>query len=220
MGNMSLNYGNTRGSLKNRQGFLMDLGIDHQKLVCAQQVHGSRIRYAKEEDKGKGALSFDTALPDTDALVTDKRKLPLAIFTADCLCVYLYDPVTPAIGLVHAGWRGTKENILIKTVRYMRELFKTDPSNLYVGFGPAIRGCCYEVSGDFAGSFPGELDRRDERHYLDLARCNKKQVLGLGVREDNIFDPHICTSCCNGEFFSYRKEDKSCGRTMSVIMLT
>ena len=107
--NMSLFYGDTREALSNRKNFLNSLGIDYQYLVCAQQVHSSYVRYAREEDKGKGALSYDRAIADTDALITDRRNLPLAVFTADCLSVFLYDAVTPAVGLVHAGWRSSKK---------------------------------------------------------------------------------------------------------------
>lgn len=218
-GNMSLLYGNTEGALSNRKDFLQNSGVDYRNLICAIQIHSSRIEYVQEKELGMGALSAEFSIPDTDALVTDKRGLPLAVFTADCLSVFLYDPITPAVGLVHAGWRGTKDNILSRAVGMMRERFNTNTSSLYAGFGPAIRGCCYEVSADFEAFFPGELTRKGSRYYLDLAQVNRKQALGLGVSKENIFDPLICTSCRNEEFFSYRKEGSSCGRMMSVVML-
>ena len=217
--NMSLFYGDTKESLTNRRNFLQGPGVDYQNLVCAKQIHSTCVRYVKEEDRARGALSYDSSIPDTDALVTGTRNLPLAVFTADCLSVFLYDPVTPAIGLVHAGWQGTKEDITAKAVRLMQERFNTRPSSLYIGFGPAIRSCCYEVGVNFRGLFSYGLIERDKHYYLDLAGINKKQVLDLGVLENNIFDSEICTSCRNVEFFSYRKEGVSCGRIMSVVML-
>lgn len=218
-GNMSLFYADTGASLNNRRDFLGSLGINYQDLVCAKQIHGSLIRYVNEEDKGKGALSYETAFVDTDAFVTDKRNLPLAVFTADCLSVFLYDPATPAIGLLHAGWRSSKEEITTKAVRLMQKEFNTKASNLFVGFGPAIRSCCYEVNKDFGDSFPYGLIKRNNLYYLDLVGINKQQLLGAGVKADNIFDPEICTSCRHDEFFSYRKGGKTCGRIISVIML-
>lgn len=196
--NMSLCYGDTTRSLENRRFFLESLGIDYQDLICARQVHGNSVRYVKQEEKGKGALYHLDALDGTDALITDKPNLPLAIFTADCLSIFLYDCRHSAIGLIHAGRRSTEEDITIKTIKLMREIFDTDSQDLSVGFGPAIRNCCYEV---------------------DLIGMNKKQLLDLEVKEKNIFDSTICTSCRNQEFFSYRKEGNSCGRMMSVIML-
>ena len=218
-GNMSLFYGDTKDSLENRKNFLKDLGIEHHSLVCAKQVHSGNVRYIQEVDRGKGALSCDTAVADTDAFITDKTNLPLAIFTADCLSIFLYDPATPGIGLVHAGWRSTKENIAIKTLQLMQGKFKTCAKDLYAGFGPAIRNCCYEVGREFSGLFSSGLTQRNSRYYLDLVSINKTQLLNLGVKEANISDSKICTSCQNKEFFSYRREGNACGRIMSVMML-
>jgi hypothetical protein len=217
--NMSLSYGDTKDSLYNRNNFLTSVGIDYRDLVCAKQVHGDNIRHIKEEDRGSGALSYDTAIPDTDAFLTDRKNVPLAVFTADCLSLFLYDALQPAIGLIHAGWRSTQKNITAKAIKLMQELFATNPASLYVGFGPAIRSCCYEVGLDTGNLFPQDIINRNNRYYLDLVKANKKQALDSGVKEANIFDPEICTSCRNDEFFSYRKEGKDCGRIMSVIML-
>jgi len=220
LGNMSLDYGNTQGALENRKNFLNNLGIDYHDLVCAKQVHADKARYVREYDKGKGAIFSDSSISDTDAFITDEKNLPLAIFTADCLPIFLYDSKTSSIGLVHGGWRGTKDNIVSKAVGLMKEKFNTQPRDLYIGFGPSIRSCCYEVGREFSGFFPHGVIERNNRYYLDLAQINKKQLLELGVKEVNIFDSGVCTSCRNENFFSYRKEGNNCGRMMSVIMLT
>ena len=217
--NMSLCYGDTRESLNNHKDFLESLGIDSQDLVCAKQIHKDNVQYVTEQDRGRGALSYETSIPDTDALITDKKNLPLAVFTADCLSVFLYDPIKPAIGLVHAGWRSSKEDLTVKTLRLMQQKFNTEISDLYAGFGPAIRSCCYEVGQDFQEYFGQDVITKGNRYYADLAGINKRQLLESGVKERNIFDSQICTSCRNVEFFSYRKDGKDCGRIMSVIML-
>ena len=220
LGNMSLFYGDTHDALENRKNFLKGLDIDYRDLVCTKQVHGSAARYIQDKDTGKGALSYDNAISDIDALITDKKNVPLSIFTADCLSVFLYDSKTPGIGLVHAGWRSSKENITRKTVKLMQEKFNTKVEDLYAGFGPAIRDCCYEVGGEVTDFSPPEyLIKRDKRYYLDLVGINKKQLLGLGVKDKNIYDSKICTVCRGEEFFSYRKEGSSCSRMMSVMML-
>ena len=220
LGNMSLFYGDTGNALENRKNFLVSLGIDYQNLVCTKQVHGSAAGYIQEIDRGKGALSYDSAIADTDALITDKKNLPLSIFTADCLSVLLYDSKTPSIGLVHAGWRSSKENVTVKAVQLMQEKFNTKVEDLYAGFGPAIRDCCYEVEGEFTDFFaPEYLIKRDGLYYLDLIGINKKQLLVQGLKDKNIFDSKICTACRSEEFFSYRKEGIGCGRMMSIMML-
>jgi len=101
----------------------------------------------------------------------------------------------------------------------MQEAFHTHPENLSVGFGPAIRSCCYEVGREFQDFFPTDLVERGGSLYLDIARSNKKQFLALGVKEENFLDSQICTSCQNKSFFSYRKEKSLCGRMVSVMML-
>ena len=217
--NMSYVYGDTKNSLISRSNFLINLGIDYRDLVCAQQVHGCNIAYVPKEDKGCGALSADGAIANTDAFITDQVGLPIAIFTADCLPVFLCDLKSNAIGLVHAGWKGTKDNITTKTIKLMQERFKSKPQDLCVGFGPAMRRCCYEVSQDFNNLFPLETSVKSNHYYFDLAQANKREALELGVKEDNIFDSGACTCCDNLKFFSYRKEGPACGRMMSVMML-
>lgn len=219
-GNMSLFYGDTSKALGNREAFLSGLGIDYKALVCARQVHSDCVICITEKDKGRGALSYEDSIPDTDAFVTDKKNIPLAIFTADCLSIFLYDAARPAIGIVHAGWRSTKKGIAVRAVKLMQELFSTCPEKLSVGFGPAIRSCCYEVARDFNKEFSSGIIKKNKRYFLDLAMLNRDGLLGLGVKEENIFDSNICTFCRNDEFFSFREEGNSCARTMSVIMLS
>lgn len=218
-GNMSLRYGNTENSLNNRKNFLGGLGIDYKDLICVKQIHSNQARYATQEDKGRGALTYESAIADTDALVTDKKNLPLAVFTADCLPIFLYDPSTPAIGLVHAGWRSTQDNIVTVAIQLMQEEFNTSAKDLCVGFAPAIRECCHEVGEDFKKFFLVGLRERNRRYYLDLIKINKKQILDLGLKENNIFDSGICTVCNNQDYFSYRKENEASGRMISVMML-
>lgn len=216
---MSLRHGETTGARDNRRVFLEGLGIDSSRIVCCQQVHGDLIRCVTEADCGSGALSDDTALPGTDGLLTDRADVPLAIFTADCLSIALYDLRVQAAGLVHAGWRGTKAAIAAKAVALMRSRFSSRASDLCVEFGPAIRKCCYEVGAEFTDFFDYGLSPAGSRWHLDLAAVNKKQLLEAGVDPQKIADGGVCTSCNHREFFSFRKEGESCGRTMSVVML-
>ena len=218
-GNMSLSYGDASRSLDNRRIFLGRLGIDCEDLVCAKQVHDASVRYADITDKGKGAVVYDDAIADTDAFITDKKNIPITIFTADCLSVFIYDIKTPAIGIVHAGWRSTKENIVLRAINLMEAKFNTRADDLYVGFGPAIGRCCYEVSADFNSIFPGFVRESGDKYYFDLVGVNKNRLLGAGIKQENIFDSCLCTSCKKEDCFSFRREGSSCGRIMSVMML-
>lgn len=216
---MSLAYGDTAGSLINRREFLGVLGIDCAALVCADQVHGSAASFVSLNDKGRGALDAKAAIRATDALVTNIDNLPLAIFTADCLSIFFYDPAYKVIGLAHAGWRGTKDKIALKTVQLMQDKFASKAQDILAGFGPALKSCCYEVGREFHGYFSSGLHQRGKRLYLDLPGINKNQLLSAGILEKNIFDPGHCTHCRSDLYFSYRRDNKAAGRMMSVMMM-
>lgn len=218
-GNMSFNHGDTSNSLNNRKEFLGKIGIDYKNLVCPKQVHEDKIYYVRKEDIGKGALADKSAIPGVDALVTDGKNIPIAVFSADCLVVFLYDPKTPAIALIHAGWRGTKDKISRKTVQFMKDKFKINEENLCAYFSPSVRGCSYEVGSNFQEIFPENVVKKDGRFYLDLAEANKKELLESGLWEYNITDSGVCTFCQKDKFFSYRAEAQNCGRMMTVAML-
>jgi polyphenol oxidase len=217
--NMSLNHGATESSLENRKVFLKQLGIDYQRLICGKQTHSANIKLVGETDAGRGALSYEDAFDDTDAFITKCRNLPLAVFTADCLSVFLYDPVKNAVGIVHAGWKGTQQEISAKTVAAMQKEFNTVPADLLVGFGPSMRQCCYEVGEDVRSQFTYGVKEISGRYFLDVAGINKKQLCDSGVKQENISDCGECTFCRGDDFFSFCREAGQSGRLISVIML-
>lgn len=218
-GNMSLSIGDTKGSLENRKLILSKLGIDYRSLICAKQVHGVHIKVVTEDDLGKGALDYESSVTDCDGFATNRPNVPVAILTADCLPVYIYDPKVRAVGVLHGGWRSSEANISGAGVKLMQDKFKSDPSGLLVAFGPAMRACCYEVSADFKSNYPCALTERAGKLYMDLAFLNKSQLIAAGVKEENISDTGLCTYCSQDEFFSFRREAALAGRMISVIML-
>ncbi|MEW5759112.1 MAG: peptidoglycan editing factor PgeF [Candidatus Omnitrophota bacterium] len=218
-GNMSFNCGNTKKSLNNRRLFLSRIGIKYQDLICAKQIHSTNVFSVTKKDKGSGALAYESAISDTDALVTNKKNLPLGIHTADCLSIFIYDSDKKAVGIVHAGWHSTKEKIIVKTIHKMQNEFNSSLKDLFFLFGPAIRSCCYKVGESFSSIFSQSVIKRGNDYYFDLIKENHSQILSLGVTEKDIFDSGICTSCQNKDYFSYRKEGNSCGRILSVIIL-
>ncbi|MDD5115906.1 MAG: peptidoglycan editing factor PgeF [Candidatus Omnitrophica bacterium] len=218
-GNMSLSFGDTRPALENRKKFLSMINIDYRDLVCARQVHGKTVTYVSSADKDKGALDYDSSVGDTDGFLTDEKNIPVAILTADCLSVFIYDPRRPAAGVLHAGWRSTEKNICAEAVRLMREIFGSRPEDLLAGFGPSIRSCCCKMDDGFKSNFPFGLVRRGDGVYMDIALINRRQLVDCKVREENIFDPELCTYSNNRDFFSFRKEAENSGRMISVIML-
>ena len=204
--------------MASRQKFLSGIGIDCKNLVCAQQVHGKKIEYVTVANLGSGALEYDSSVADTDGFITDKKNVPIAVLTADCLSVFIYDPKRPAIAILHAGWRSTEQNISYEGIRAMQNKFGSQPKDLLIGFGPSIRSCCFQVEEDFKSNFDFGLLKRDGHVFMDMALINRRQLVDCGVKEENIFDPALCTfSDC--DLFSFRKEAKDAGRLISVIML-
>lgn len=216
---MSLSYGATENSLPNRKKFLDTIGIDHRAIICANQVHGKNVEYVIEQDKGRGALDYGSSFANVDGFFTDKKGVPIAILTADCLSVFIYDPKRPAVAILHAGWRSTEQNICAEGVRLMQQKFGSQPHRMLAGFGPSIRSCCFEVEKDFKTNFEFGLINQNGRIFMDIALVNQQQLVNAGLREENIFDPKICTSSDNDNYFSFRKEAENAGRMISIIML-
>ncbi len=195
-----------------------------EKIYCSlKQVHSSKV-YIFDEDKSVGWSTLEDA-KEADAVITNKRGVVLSILTADCVPILLYDPIRQAIGAVHAGWRGSANGILNKTISMMQHRFGSDAKDILVAIAPSIGGCCYEVGEDVASHF-GNCDKsvlregdKDGKYFLDLKRFNELQALKAGVMPENIEVSSICTSCENRHFFSYRAEDGCSGRFMSAITL-
>jgi YfiH family protein len=203
------------------------LAIKTGDLVAGKQVHGDRVAIVDEKDMGKGALSYGDALPDTDALVTGARHVPLSSYYADCVPIFLLDPVNKVAALAHAGWKGTVLKIGKKTVDIMTRDFQTDPARCLAGIGPSIGPCCYEVDdrviGPLRRAFSGTSDFIEAttpgRWRLNLWETNRRTLLEAGLLPANIQTASICTSCNPGTFFSYRAQKGTTGRMAAFLML-
>ena len=146
----ALNIGMHRGDEpenveKNHEILACALGYDVKKTVLSHQVHSDVVRVVTEAD----CLGLDHhAYPECDGLITNTPGLALVVFTADCTPILLYDPVTGAVGAVHAGWRGTAMDIAGKAVRAMEKAFNCESKNIRAAIGPNIGMCCFETDGE------------------------------------------------------------------------
>ena len=159
---------------------------------------------------------------DVDGLITDEPGLVLSTFYADCVPLYVVDPVHRAIGMSHSGWRGTAARMGAVTLSAMQEAYGTRPEDVVCAVGPSICKDCYEVSADvadiFAEEFPGheqEILAESEKNSVGMAHADKKYQLDLwkaneiifqeaGVRKEHLAVTDICT-CCNPKLlFSHR----------------
>ncbi len=185
--------------------------------VTAAQVHTNRVAVARAQDRGE-------RLEGVDALITNVPGLPLLLRYADCVPVLLLDPDRSAVGVVHAGWRGTVMQIVSETVHAMTHAFGTRPRDLVACIGPSIGPCCYCVGESVVEqvhqAFPepdGLLSERAGNVYFDLWQANARQLSALGVEQIEI--AKLCTADHTDDFYSARREANRTGRFGAMIVL-
>lgn len=208
----SLNLGMHRGDapenvMQNYNIMGSALGFDPEKCVLTRQIHTDVIRYVGLQD----CAGLDHSVyPACDGLITDVPGLCLTVFTADCTPVLLYDPVTGAVGAVHAGWRGTALDIAGKAVRAMADRFGCPPSRIRAAIGPNIAQCCFQTDADVPeamleayGDEAGEYIRKDgEKYYVNLKAINALSLRRAGAVHIEVSD--ACTACQSHRFWSHR----------------
>lgn len=209
--------------IENRRRLCRALGVDPESLVAGEQVHGIQVAVATAADKGRGAFSLTDVVPGVDAIITDTPGVTLFAMYADCVPVFLYDPRRRAVGLAHAGWKGTVAGIARRTVQAMHETFGSRPADMYAAIGPSIGPCCYEVGPEVAGQFATvdtALVRKDgDRQRVNLWAANEQQLTETEIPPENIALARLCTRCLAETFFSHRGQNGRTGRMAAVIGL-
>jgi YfiH family protein len=158
--------------------------------------------------------------------LTRDPAVTLAMTFADCVPVWLYAPDLPAVGLVHAGWRGTALGVVQAACAGLAAAGAA-PERLYAAIGPAIGGCCYQVGEEVAArlrSLPdadGGIRSEGDGHYrVDLPWLNRAQLRAVGVPERHLASVALCTACHPGWFFSHRGGAGRTGRMGGFLCLT
>lgn len=204
------------------------VGFSSESVVCSDQTHTTNVRRVGKEEKGCGLYS-PRPYQDVDGLITNEPGVTLATFYADCVPLYLLDPVKKAVGLSHSGWRGTTRKIGKVTVEAMEREFGSRPEDILAVIGPSICQDCYEVSEDVAEAFREAylpavwkrllLKKENGKYQLNLWEACRENFLEAGIPEDNIVMPEICT-CCNPSFlFSHRASKGKRGNLAAFLML-
>jgi YfiH family protein len=203
---------------ENHTRIFSHLGLNADRVVTAQQVHGNRVGVVTADDAGR-------VFAATDGLITGAADLALLLRFADCQPILLYDPVHHALGLVHAGWRGIAQGIARRAVEMMHGTYGTEPGALIAALGPAIGPCCYTVRHKAASALAYALpDWRQvmqpdgEQWQFDLPAANGQQLEAIGVR--SVEQAHLCTACHKDVFFSHRGEHGRTGRFAVMAYLS
>lgn len=206
--------------IKNNRAVLASVfGVPEDCLYFPVQVHKAKIETVTNR-------TSDNDLADTDALITNEKNICLAVMSADCVPILLYDKKNNAIGAVHSGWRGTTARILEKTLYEMQQRFDTKGEDVIAGIGPSVSQDSYEVGEEvinevtrvFGNEHKLMITKPNNKANLDLWLANRIQLLNFGVPEHQIETSDLCTVKNNSYFFSARKGDS--GRFAAAIMLT
>jgi hypothetical protein len=147
-----------------------------------------------------------------DAIITDKPRLAVGVFTADCVPVIIYDPVRRAAAAVHSGWKGTYSLIVSKTIDRMKADYGSSPEDMKVIIGPNMRECCYEVSEELIQKFRDSDAFRGTEAWngrkLSMEKCILKQLEDQGIASENVMVTGLCTCCSDEKLYSYRGGEK------------
>ena len=228
--NLAYNVGDKESRVAENRKIILDaLSIDYRTAVTAQQVHKDKIALVRKEDKDKGAFKYSKGIGQTDALITDIPGIPLLMCYADCVPIFILDPIKKAIALIHSGRKGTELELTLKTLFKMKKIFETNPCSCLAAIFPSIGPCCYSIKEENKiddywlnqveyNIEPISLKNKGVRR-LDLRKANNVQLIKAGLLKKNIFVNEICTADHPELFFSYRRDKGNTGRMAAIFML-
>ena len=225
----SLNLGSNRGDEPERvrENYrrvcaLMGAGID--EAAVTKQVHGNVVRVVTEKDRH---ACMSVVPYEADGLVTDVRGLPLMCFVADCVPALLCEESAGVIAAVHCGWRSSVGDILGAAIDKMGAL-GAEREKICCALGPAIGKCCFETDDDvpdaisawLGGETEGLFARRESgKTMVDLRAANRRRLLQLGLREENIDVSEECTFCSHDKYWSHRYTKGQRGSQAAAVVL-
>ena len=197
--------------LDDRWGLSTLVGLNPNHVVNPKQVHSAEVKFIYKPGEIAG----------TDALISKSNSIVLSIQVADCIPLFLADPLNGVIGLVHAGWRGVEKGIIPGTVNRMVQNGGSR-KEIIAFMGPSIRQCCFEIGPEVSKKFPIDclINGNQDRSFLNLQQVAINQLKDSQVLDKNILLSEECTKCNPDKYFSYRRSGAKAGRMIAVIGLT
>lgn len=212
----------------NRQVLAEAVGVSSDRILAPYQVHGDKIFRVDRSFLHLTAEQQKEKMQGVDALITDIPGVCIAVSTADCVPVLLYAPDKQVVAAVHAGWRGTVQQIVAKTIRCMVDCYGCDPQLMRSGIAPSISQDAFEVGEEVTEAFRNtgvDMDsimkrsRVTGKAHIDLSVANRIQLQDGGLPFGNIEMSGICTYTNHSDFFSARRLGIKSGRILSGIFL-
>lgn len=225
----AMNLGFNRGDeddavAENYRRFAEAVKVPLMQLTGGAQDHNIHVRRVTMENAGVGVWKA-ADMESIDGLVTDVPELPLIIYCSDCVPLYFYDPEHHAIGISHAGWRGTVNGMAKATIEKMQAEFNTDPAVLLAAIGPSIGPESFEVDLPCAEEFLAlpehdfVVDDGNGKFHVDLWECNRRFMLQSGMKPENITVGGVCSVKESDLIFSHRVTKGKRGSNAGVLML-
>lgn len=220
---VDINY--SKQSRDEIRGILQGMS-DYQfkKIISPIQTHTNNVVVINEDN-------LDNELQDVDGVITKLKGVALTIATADCQSIILYDKKNEVIGNIHSGWKGTLNKILNNGINLMIKEFSSNVEDIIVCIGPSIMGCCFEVDKDVVDMFNngftnieefiklGEFKDGKQKYYIDTIGINKRELINLGILEENIYLSNVCTKCSSDTYYSYRVQGQDSGRNVTLVCM-
>ncbi|MBQ9832471.1 MAG: peptidoglycan editing factor PgeF [Clostridia bacterium] len=213
---------NMQNVKKNYELMAYAANFEPESIAIVSYEHGDGVCRVSEKDRGS-APNTSKSLPPCDGIITNDPLVTLVTLHADCGALFFVDPKNRAVGLAHAGWRGTLLRIAAKVVSAMQNEFGSQPEDIIAAAGPCICGECYEVDEELAAKFINEfkteniIRRKCGKSYLDMSLCVLIQLAQAGVNAKNITLFDACTYEMKESFFSYRRDKGQTG-AMAAFM--
>lgn len=195
---------------ENRELFFQELGLESGNVAVQKQVHGDKINIVT-----KGGF-----YGESDALITSEKNVGLAISTADCTSIFIFDKRNRVIAAVHSGWRGTEKKILLEVLEKLAADYSSLPEDLIVYIGPSICQKYYEVGNEVAEKFEGKyLIPKNDKFLLNVSGINYDILLNFGIPGENVQLSSFCTYEMKYLLHSYRRDGLLSGRAFGIIAM-
>ena len=209
--NMSLSVNDSKENvLHNRRYFFSRLGLSDSSVATQKQVHADHVTFI---DEGVNC-------GESDAMITDMTNLGLAISSADCPAIFLFDIEQKVIAAVHSGWRGTEKKILLKVLTKLVRDFNSNPNNITAYIAPSISQKNYEVGEEVASLFEEKYSvNKNSKYLLDLQKINRDLMLKFGMLKKNIQVSSLCSYEMRDLLHSYRRDGEISGRAFGIIAM-
>ena len=213
---------------RNQQLLCTALHIEKEQLIIPYQTHSVNALVIDKEFLQQNAEKRNKQLQNIDALITQEKGVCLCVSTADCTPILLYDRKRQVIAAIHAGWRGSVNYIVRKTLEQMNRLYNTQGEDIFAAIGPCIGFDAFEVGDEVydafkQNDFPMEYISgwKPETHkwHIDLQMANSVQLIDFGVPTEQIDICDICTFTHYEKFFSARRLGIKSGRILSGIFM-